>query len=82
MQGRDLVVESNFDPAGSIRPANITLLIGGLHGDEKATVALTATFREMLVASGEIRNPVGIVALANPDGFESELHATTPAESI
>ncbi len=63
------MVESNFDLAGTIRPANITLIIGGLHGDEKATVALVATFREALVARREIRSPLVMIPLANPDGF-------------
>jgi hypothetical protein len=63
------VAESNFDLGGSIRPANITLLIGGLHGDEKATVTLIATFREACVARQEIRSPLVMIPLANPDGF-------------
>jgi hypothetical protein len=69
VQGRDLVAESNFDLAGTIRPANITLIIGGLHGDEKATVALVATFREGCVARGEMRAPLVMIPVANPDGF-------------
>jgi len=69
VQGRDVVAESNFDPAAPIRPANITLIIGGLHGDEKATVALVATFREQWVAAGEIKSPIVLIPVANPDGF-------------
>ena len=67
--GRELVAESNFDLTGPIRPANITLIIGGLHGDEKATVALVATFRERLVATREVRSPLILIPMANPDGF-------------
>jgi len=69
VQGRDLIAESNFDLEGPIRPANITLIIGGLHGDEKATVALVATFREQWVATCEVRAPLVMIPLANPDGF-------------
>ena len=69
VEGRDIVVESTFDLTVSIRPANITLLIGGLHGDEKATVALLATFREMYLMTGQVRSPVAVISLANPDGF-------------
>jgi hypothetical protein len=69
VQGRGLEAESNFDLGGSIRPANITLIIGGLHGNEKATVALVATFRELCVAREEVRTPVVMIPLANPDGF-------------
>ncbi len=63
------MAESSFDLAASVRPANITLIIGGLHGDEKATVALAATFRETWIATGELRGPVVMIPLANPDGF-------------
>jgi hypothetical protein len=69
LQGRDIIAESNFDLTGSIRPGNITLIIGGLHGDEKATVALVATFREACVANGQARSPVVLIPVANPDGF-------------
>jgi hypothetical protein len=69
VEGRDIVADSNFDLAGAIRPANITLIIGGLHGDEKATVAMVAAFREQWVATREIRTPLVIIPLANPDGF-------------
>jgi hypothetical protein len=69
VQGREIVADLNFDLAGAVRPANVTLIIGGLHGDEKATVALTATFREQWIASGEVRSPVAVIPLANPDGF-------------
>ncbi len=69
VQARDIVAESNFDLAASIRPANVTLVIGGLHGDEKATVALVATFREEGVIAGDIRSPVIMIPMANPDGF-------------
>jgi len=69
LQGREIVAESNFDLNGSIRPANITLIIGGLHGDEKATCALVATFRETHLTRHEIRTPLVMIPLANPDGF-------------
>jgi hypothetical protein len=69
VQGRDLVADSNFDLEASIRPANITMIIAGLHGDEKATVALVAAFRERWIATREIRTPVIMIPLANPDGF-------------
>ena len=72
IQGRGLVAESNFDLAAPIRPANITLIIGGLHGDEKATVALVATFREQWVATREVRAPLVLIPLANPDGFVAD----------
>ncbi len=69
VQGRDIVTESSFDLDSTIRPANITLIIGGLHGDEKATVALVATFREQWIAQGAVPSPVVLIPVANPDGF-------------
>ena len=69
VQGREIIVEANFDLQASVRPANITLIIGGLHGDEKGTIALVAGFRERYLATGEIRSPIVLIPLANPDGF-------------
>ena len=69
LDGRDIIAESNFDLTSSVRPGNITLIIGGLHGDEKATVALVATFREAFVIPGRVRSPVVLIPMANPDGF-------------
>ena len=69
VHSREIIAESNFDLTAPIRPANITLIIGGLHGDEKATVALVATFREQVVAPRVILSPVIMIPMANPDGF-------------
>jgi hypothetical protein len=69
VQGREIIAETNFDPEGSIRPGNVTLIIAGLHGDEKGTIALTATFREALIATQQVRSPLILIPLANPDGF-------------
>ncbi len=45
-----------------------TLLIGGLHGDETATILLLEDF---LARFGqELRTPVAILPIANPDGYE------------
>lgn len=71
VQGRDIIADATFDLSGSMRPANITLIIGGLHGNEKATVALAATFRETFLASGQLNAPVILIPMANPDGFVS-----------
>ncbi len=43
-----------------------TLIIGGLHGDEMATITLLETFLTRLPSSAS----VAILPLANPDGFE------------
>ena len=72
VQGREIIAESNFDLNGPIRPANVTLIMGGLHGDEKATVALVAAFREIYVAGLRVRSPLIMVPMANPDGFVAD----------
>jgi len=61
VEGREIVVQSNFDPALP-PPANFTLLIGGQHGDEPATVDLLESFR---CPPG----PTAILPCANPDGL-------------
>jgi len=61
VEGREIVVRSNFDPAGE-PPANLTLLIGGQHGDEPATVDLLECFPWPA-------EPTAILARANPDGL-------------
>lgn len=68
MEGRAILVQANFDLDGAIRPGQITLLIGGMHGDEKATVRLLESFVEKHLATGAVRAPAMVLALANPDG--------------
>jgi predicted MFS family arabinose efflux permease len=63
VQGRDIVARLNFDPATN--PGGVTLLIGGQHGDEPATVRLLESF-EAAFAGPE---PLAIIAPANPDGL-------------
>jgi len=53
-----------------------TLLIGGMHGDERATVLLLLSFQDRLQRSGRVSESapaLGILPLANPDGY---LHNT------
>lgn len=75
VQGRDLVLHSNFDPgagAGSLRagPSGaFSLLIGGTHGDESATVAILENFARERLDSGAVREPTAILCVHNPDGF-------------
>ena len=49
-----------------------TLLIGGMHGDERATVLLLLSFQDRLQRSGRVSQSapaLGIIPLANPDGY-------------
>lgn len=61
IEGREIIVLANFDPAAP-PPSGITILIGGQHGDEPATVSLLESFHD-------IAGPVAILARANPDGL-------------
>lgn len=63
-EGRKLEAAANFDPEN---PGNnpVTLISGGLHGDEKATVVIVEKFIEEHLG----RQPAAVaVAVANPDG--------------
>lgn len=57
---------ANFD-LGAEPPPHPTLLIGGQHGDEPATVALLESFRDSVL--GCDLPPTAILAPANPDGL-------------
>jgi murein peptide amidase A len=49
-----------------------TLLIGGVHGDERATIHLLLSFQDRLLRENRVdlaTLPIGIIPLANPDGF-------------
>lgn len=47
-----------------------TLLIGGMHGDERATVLLLLSFQDRFQASERVsQSALGIIPLANPDGY-------------
>jgi hypothetical protein len=68
IESRPIIARANFDFAAAARPANVALFIGGMHGDEKATVLLLESFCEKLLAA--LRPPVIVLPLANPDGYE------------
>jgi len=70
VEHREINACANFDLDANLRPANATLLIGGMHGDEKATIVLLESFLEKHLVTGKVRAPTVIIALANPDGYE------------
>jgi hypothetical protein len=70
VEGRDIAAHANFDLAAA-PPERATLLIGGMHGDEKATVALVEAFRERFLSEPGAVPPSVALPLANPDGFET-----------
>ena len=67
-EGRDVIAQANFDFSAP-PPRNFTLLIGGQHGDEPATVRALESFRDTHLASGLDGHPTAIIAPANPDGL-------------
>jgi len=69
VEGREIVTHANFDLAGGA-PTGATLLIGGMHGDEKATVFLVEAFRQCFLSEPGLVPPTAALPLANPDGFE------------
>ena len=70
VQGREILLHANFPlDHSNAAPGNLTLLIGGTHGDERATVAILDTFRADWIDAGRTREPVAILALHNPDGY-------------
>lgn len=63
-----MIVQANFDIAAP-PPRHFTLLIGGQHGDEPATVSLLESFRDTHLATTLAGHPTAIIAPANPDGL-------------
>ena len=74
-EGRDLVLRANFPLRGShvhVPSDTATLLIGGTHGDERATVSILEAYASSRLDSGRIGNPLAILPLHNPDGHEAD----------
>jgi hypothetical protein len=67
LEGRRIVAESNFDLR--VPQPKTTLLIGGMHGDEIATVLLIESFAARFLSPGKLPAPCVAVALANPDSY-------------
>lgn len=64
--GRPITALSNFKTDAGALP-DTTLLVGGIHGDEPATVLLLESFWRR---HGDlVGSPVTILSLANPDGY-------------
>jgi hypothetical protein len=68
VEGREISVRANFDLAAQPSPANSTLLIGGTHGNEPATVCLLEDFLGSPLWRELQEFPTIILPLANPDG--------------
>ena len=61
---------ANFALAADLVRAGTTLLIGGTHGDEPATVLLLESFLQSPAWTALGASPVIVLPLANPDGYK------------
>jgi hypothetical protein len=68
IEGREISVQANFDLTAQPPPANSTLLIGGVHGNEPATVCLLEDFLCSPLWRELREFPTIVLPLANPDG--------------
>lgn len=68
VEGREISVQANFDLAAEPPPSNSTLLIGGTHGNEPATVCLLEDFLCSRLWAELQEFPTIVLPLANPDG--------------
>lgn len=68
VEGRDLIVQANFDLHTQPAPEGITLLLGGVHGDEPATAQLLLRFKMEYLATRRIGQPTIVWPTLNPDG--------------
>lgn len=70
VEGREIAVQANFNLDAPETPANCTLLIGGTHGDEPATIRLVESFGRSAAWAELQDSPIILLPLVNPDGFE------------
>ena len=68
VEGRELVIQANFDLYAQPVPNGITLLLGGVHGDEPATSQLLLRFIMEHLAMESVAQPTIIWPTVNPDG--------------
>lgn len=69
VEHRDIVAKAGFDIARCPVPPGCTLLIGGIHGDEAATITLLESFAQKHATRCGMARPVIVIPLANPDSF-------------
>ena len=70
VEGRDILAHASFDSASGHVPAGTTLLIGGIHGNEPATVLLLESFLQSAAWRALDGVPAIVLPLANPDGYQ------------
>ena len=67
VEGRE--IHAYLHGGASLAPCGGALLIGGMHGDETATVLLLEDFQARFAGAGRLRAPTALVTVANPDGY-------------
>ncbi len=70
VEGREIVARANFDFSTTPPPRNSTLLIGGTHGNEPATVRVLEDYLHSPEWADLAQFPTLMLPLANPDGAE------------
>ena len=70
VEGLGIPACANFDLAAATARENTTLLIGGTHGDEPATVLLLESFLQSPAWAALHACPVIVLPLINPDGYK------------
>ena len=68
-EGRAIAVQTNFALSLGEIPPQSTLLIGGTHGDEPATVLLLEAFVQSADWAALAASPIIVLSLVNPDGY-------------
>ncbi len=70
VNGSEIIAQSNFDL--SIKPQkSFTLIIGGMHGNERAPVPMLENFISQYMETSKITNPVSVITILNPDGYKT-----------
>lgn len=70
VNGVEIPAQSNFSFEQRLKKP-FTLIIAGIHGDERATVPIAEHFISRYVKTGNIAQPVCVIPIANPDGYEA-----------
>jgi len=68
VEGREIYADLYHGASPAPGEGGGTLLIGGVHGNEPATVLLLEEFQTRVAAAGRLRAPTALLAMANPDG--------------
>ncbi len=69
VEGREILVHGSGALREGARTADSTLLIGGMHGDEEATVLLLEEFLARHAKPDALPAQTAVLPLANPDGY-------------